>query len=303
MHAWDLTLLTESRHVAPAETDWYVDNILAEDALLKAALERHGLRVTRVGWDDPDFDWSSTRTALFRATWDYFHRFDEFSAWLERVGAQTTLINPARQARWNLDKHYLADLGARGVRVTDTRFIEAGSDTTLVAEVAASGWDELILKPAVSGAARHTYRFSASECASLEAVFADLVAHEALLLQPFQHNILEQGEYSFMVFGGRYTHAVLKVAKPGDFRVQDDFGGSVHVHEATPAQIEFAEAAVAACDPLPAYARVDAFVDNDGQLAVGELELVEPELWFRLHPPAADALAVHVAERWFGAAK
>lgn len=300
MHAWDVTLLTESRHVAPVETDWYVDNILAEDALLQAALERRGLRVSRVGWDDPGFDWSCTRTGLFRATWDYFHRFPEFSAWLERVQEQTTLINPARQVRWNLDKHYLADLQARGVRVTDTRFIEAGSETTLAAEVAASGWDELILKPAVSGAARHTYHFKAGECDAVEAIFAELLRHEALLLQPFQHNIVAHGEYSFMVFGGRCTHAVLKVAKPGDFRVQDDFGGSVHVHEATPAQVAFAEAAVAACEPLPAYARVDAFVDNDGQLAVGELELVEPELWFRLHPPAADALAEHVVQRWFG---
>jgi hypothetical protein len=36
--------------------------------------------------------------------------------------------------------------------------------------------------------------------------------------------------------------------------------------------------------------------DNDGDLAVMELELVEPELFMRLHPPAAEALAQHVAE-------
>ena len=29
------------------------------------------------------------------------------------------------------------------------------------------------------------------------------------------------------MINGQFTHAVLKKAKPGDFRVQDDFGGTV----------------------------------------------------------------------------
>jgi hypothetical protein len=94
-----------------------------------------------------------------------------------------------------------------------------------------------------------------------------------------------------MVIGGRFTHAVCKKARRGDFRVQDDHGGTVVEHDATSEEIDFAEAAVAACSPLPVYGRVDAVRDNDGQLALMELELIEPELFFRLHPPAADALA------------
>jgi hypothetical protein len=31
--------------------------------------------------------------------------------------------------------------------------------------------------------------------------------------------------------------------------------------------------------------------DNNGELAVMELELIEPELWLRYHPPAAEAFA------------
>ena len=57
-----------------------------------------------------------------------------------------------------------------------------------------------------------------------------------------------------------------------------------------------AERAVGGCNPPPIYARVDMLCDNDGDLAVMELELVEPELFMRLHPPAAEALAHHVAE-------
>ena len=38
---------------------------------------------------------------------------------------------------------------------------------------------------------------------------------------------------------------------------------------------------------LPIYARVDIFRDNDGNLALAELEIFEPELWFRLHPESS----------------
>jgi hypothetical protein len=39
------------------------------------------------------------------------------------------------------------------------------------------------------------------------------------------------------------------------------------------------------------YGRVDMFYDNNNILAIGELELIEPELWFRFCPEAADKLA------------
>ncbi|MFO0824011.1 MAG: hypothetical protein U0792_13015 [Gemmataceae bacterium] len=118
-----------------------------------------------------------------------------------------------------------------------------------------------------------------------------LLAQEAMLVQPFQDDVARTGEDTLMVFGGRYTHAVRKVAKPGDFRVQDDHGGTVHEYQPTQEQIELAERAVAACQPRPVYGRVDLIRDNNGRLAVMELELIEPELWLRFHPPAAEAFA------------
>ena len=93
------------------------------------------------------------------------------------------------------------------------------------------------------------------------------------------------------------TFYTLKKAKEGDFRVQDDFGGTVHDYDPTENEIRFAEAAVKACPELPIYARVDIFEDNDGNIALSELELIEPELWFRNYKPAALALAKGVKER------
>lgn len=117
-----------------------------------------------------------------------------------------------------------------------------------------------------------------------------------MLLQEFQNNILENGEISFMVFGGKFTHAVLKKANGGDFRVQDDWGGTVHEYSPSADEIKFAEEVVAKSHPHLPYARVDVMKDNRGKLSLIELELFEPELWFRKHHPAAELFAGIILE-------
>ncbi|MCB0642780.1 MAG: hypothetical protein KDC44_14125, partial [Phaeodactylibacter sp.] len=268
----DVTLLTDHRYVDPKELTPYVRNILQEDGLVLQALQAFGLKVERKDWADPNYDWSQTRTALFRTTWDYFHRFAAFSDWLDHVESRTTLINPITQIRWNMDKRYLLELEAKGVPIVQTQLLEAGTKTNLQALHEDLGWQDTVLKPAVSGGGRHTYRLHPGNYQAHENVFQQLLAEEALLLQPFQRNIVEKGELSLILIDGQYSHAVLKVAKPGDFRVQDDFGGSVHVYTPTAEEIQFAEAAIAACDPQPLYARVDMATDNEDRLAIVELE-------------------------------
>lgn len=296
---YDIILLTETRFAAAeAEAhDWYLRQILTDDRLLADALSSHGLRVARKNWADPDFDWTQTRAAMFRTTWDYFHRFGEFSAWLDRVTAQTRLLNAPDTIRWNMDKHYLLDLEAQGIRIPPTRIVHRGEAITLATLHQETGWhqQETILKPTISGGARHTYRLNPDSWTAHEDIFQQLIAQEDMMLQPLQHRVLSEGEMSLMVMGGRFTHGVLKIAKPGDFRVQDDFGGTAHPHLPAPEAIELAERAVAACQPLPLYARVDLITDNEGELAVMEMELIEPELWFRFHPPAAEVLAEAIA--------
>ncbi|MFO0798690.1 MAG: hypothetical protein U0804_14555 [Gemmataceae bacterium] len=293
----DVALLTDRRYTATAaaEGDWYMGNILADDGLLQAALARRGLTSERVDWADPDVLWSRFRCAVFRTTWDYFDRFSEFSAWLDRVERQTRLCNHGPTVRWNLDKHYLADLDARGVPVVPSRFLERGSTQPLADVLAETGWDEAVVKPCVSGAARHTYRVNRRTAAELQPLLDSLLAAEALLVQPFQADIARTGEDTLMVFDGRFSHAVRKVPKAGDFRVQDDHGGTVHDYEPTAEQVELAERAVATCDPLPVYGRVDLVRDNAGRFALMELELIEPELWLRHHPHAAERFAAGVA--------
>lgn len=293
----DVALLTERRYAASAaaEGDWYLDNILRDDGLLQAALARLGLSSRRVDWADPDVDWSRFRCAVFRTTWDYFDRFREFSAWLARVQQQTRLCNDASLVWWNVDKHYLADLAARGVPVVPSYFVERGCTLSLHELLDATGWDDAVIKPCVSGAARHTHRVDRANAAQIDPVLRPLLAEESFILQPFQHDVLRNGEDTLMVFEGRFTHAIRKLPRPGDFRVQDDYGGSVHPRQPTQEQIDLAQRAMAACHLLPAYGRVDVVRDEEGRYVVMELELVEPELWLRDHPPAATAFAEAIA--------
>ncbi|OEJ99631.1 ATP-grasp domain-containing protein [Roseivirga misakiensis] len=290
-HIYDFIVLTDDRYVNPTSQEDYVQNILLEDGLVVKALEQQGHRVGRKSWSDSDFDWSTTKAVIFRTTWDYFDRFEEWKTWLARVSDLTEMVNPYSLITWNMDKHYLGDLKAKGVNIPETRYIEIGDSTSLFKLQQETGWDNLILKPCISGASRHTYKLNSSNLNAHESIFQSLIAVEAMMLQPFQNNVVDKGEISLMVMGGQFTHAVLKVAKPGDFRVQDDFGGTVHAYEPSREEMAFAEKAVAACSPQPKYARVDIIRDNNGELAVIELELIEPELWFRMNPNAAEVLA------------
>ncbi len=295
----DVVILTEDRYITIDADDVYQRNIEIEETLVADALRARGLRVARRSWSDPSIDWETMRCALFRSTWDYFHRFAEFSAWLTRVSERTRLLNPAPLLRWNIDKHYLAELATQGVAIVPTAFVERGEATPLATVMTRRGWQEIVFKPVVSGAARLTYRVDRATVAAHEVVFADCVASEAMMVQRFEPAIVDAGELSLIVIDGHTTHAVRKIAKAGDFRVQDDHGGTVHPYTPTAAERAFAESAVRACPSLPLYARVDFVRAADGDLRLMELELVEPELFFRFHPPAAEALADAIARQLF----
>ena len=104
-------------------------------------------------------------------------------------------------------------------------------------------------------------------------------------------NIVEEGEISLIMIGGEHTHSVKKKAKKGDFRVQDDHGGTVENYKPSNEEIKFAQRCIEICPERTLYARVDIIYDNENKLALNELELIEPELWFREYPKSAEILA------------
>jgi len=294
----EIALLTEHRYsgMQALEGSWYHANILRDDALLAEALAEHGLTARRVDWADPTVDWSQFRAAVFRTTWDYFERYEEFTTWLRRVERETQLVNASETIWWNLDKHYLADLEARGIPTVPSVYLEAGDARTLHELFAETGWTEAVIKPCVSGAARNTYRVTSANAAEVDNALAEFRAREAFMFQPFIADIVAGGELTLVVIDGIVTHGVRKVPKSGDFRVQDDHGGSWTEYVPSEEEIAFAERAVAACSPRPIYGRVDVVRGADGTLQTMELEMIEPELWLRTHPAAAKRMGRAIAE-------
>ncbi|MBL38418.1 MAG: hypothetical protein CMP07_08410 [Xanthomonadales bacterium] len=290
-----VALVNDHRWIDPPERTAYILNILEEDRILSEAFGAIGCDVSRVDWADPKIDWGRFDAVVIRQTWDYFDRLTEFLAWLDRVESCTRVVNPVEVIRWNCDKRYLVDLAAAGVPTVPTIVIECAIDRRtdvpgLADLMARHGFDEAVIKPAVSGAGRETYRVLRSQADRHEAAWQRLVKAESMLLQPFMPAIVEHGEVSLIVIDNQVTHAVRKIAAAGEFRVQDDHGGTVHPHTPGPAEIAVAQAALAAVPGPVSYARVDLVEAENGPLVM-ELELIEPELFFRRHPDAAGRLA------------
>jgi len=254
-----------------------------DDRLLVEALAARGLSAAFVCWDDPDARWSSAGVVVIRSTWDYHHRLDAFLDWSDFVGSVTRLYNPAAMVRWNSHKRYLIDLADVGVPVVPTEIVPAGHATTL-------GPGRHVIKPAVSVGADRTVRNATQ--ADLDA----LVATDDVLVQQYLPQIETSGELSIVCIGGQPTHVLGKVPAAGDFRAQEQHGASIDLVPLEPAHESIASTALGAVDADTLYARVDV-VPIDGELRVMELELIEPGLWLRWHPPAADAFAAAIARR------
>jgi len=234
---------------------------------------------------------------VFRTIWDYFERFEEFSVWMESVKTQTQLINSYELVQWNIDKHYLLDLEKKGIAIVPTAYVDTGAYQTIEAVCEARGWSDVVIKPAIAGGAFHTHKVLQSERANYEVLFKELVAERDMLIQPFIKSIATRGEASLMIFNGEYTHAILKKAKAGDYRVQDDWGGTVHPYEPSEEEIAFAKACFTSCPSLPVYGRADILWDDDGGILLGELEIIEPELWVRNAPESAGVFAQGILEK------
>ncbi|MDP3269331.1 MAG: hypothetical protein Q8M40_09825 [Legionella sp.] len=288
---YDIVLLTQREYVDPLPGNNYTDNILLEDKLLIEELKQCDLNVIRKSWDDQEFDWSSTSYALFRATWDYFHRFEEFNSWLNNTAKLTCFINSYSLIQENIDKRYLQTLQQKDINIPPTLFLDRKESRTLKKLLEMTGWERAILKPAIAGGARHTYLIDNETVDEYQSIFTQLNVQEYMLLQQFQEQITTKGEVSFIVFGGTYSHAVLKKVKEGDFRVQDDFGGTVHPYIASEPERSFVEKIIKQLEWTPVYARVDVMWDNNNNLCLSELEMLEPELWLRMDQSAAKSMA------------
>lgn len=269
----------------------------ADDELAATALRELGVHVTAVPWTDRSVTWSDFDAVVLRSCWDYHVRFGRFRRWIDRLdGEGVALWNPPPLVRWNWSKSYLRDLESSGVAVVPTRWVSAGEPVSLGGLLDEEGWEAAVVKPAVSASARGTWRTGQDDRQADQARFLRQAARGDLMVQPFLPEIVSGGEWSFVYVDGDCTHAVRKLPAPGDFRVQEEFGGRIRA-ESPPAPLRAqADAVVATLPPGWLYARVDG-IDARGRLLLLELELIEPSLYLRHSPAAATRLATALLTR------
>jgi glutathione synthase/RimK-type ligase-like ATP-grasp enzyme len=270
-------------------------NLFEDDLLLARALKQLGINPIPAVWDDPSVDWASFAALVLRTPWDYFERTAEFRTWLDaRIASGVLMCNAGDILDWNYDKRYLQDLETAGVPLVPTLCIGRGEQADVAALARARGWNEIVVKPTISGGAYRTYRFFVEDAASYRKQIDDTLADRGVLVQPFLPEILSGGELSMLFFDGEYSHAVCKRPRTGDYRVQFQFGGTTESVEVEPELVAQARACVLAAPSLPVYARVDGVV-KDGRFLLMELEVFEPLMFLASHPeaPGRFARAVH----------
>ena len=268
--------------------------LTSDDRLAAEALAAKDVDVVPAIWDDDRTDWSTFQAVVVRSTWDYHTKYADFIGWLDALDAAgVKSINDTQTLRWNADKRYLQHFESRGVNVIPTVYVESASDRTLIEILRVNRWHEAVVKPVVSATAYKTWRTTLATAVDDEERFQRLLGTSAAMVQPFVSEIESEGEWSFQFFGGAFSHAVIKRAQPGEYRVQEEYGGTIEAAPPPDHLLNEATRYIVEAPFTPDYARVDA-VSVGGTLMLMELELIEPDLHFKYDPDAPARFAERV---------
>lgn len=250
-----------------------------EDDQLIEYLQSKGLTLEKAIWNDSNVNWEKYDFVLLKSPWDYFNLIDDFYTWLNALEAkQIKLFNPISTVKWNADKHYLQDIQEAGLKIAPCIFLKTETEIELKPYFDKLNTNTLIVKPAVSGGSKNTFKITAENVDLMNKELNLLLSEEDFIIQPFLKEIEENGEWSLVFFGGEFSHALLKKAKTGDFRVQHVFGGTVHPQTPSKELIAIAQQYVNQFAKNCLYARVDGVMVEEEFLLM-ELELIEPFLF------------------------
>jgi len=268
--------------------------------LVRAFADR-GVTAEIIDWDTADEDWTRFASAVVRSPWDYHRRYDEFMAWVDRVAGLTTLHNSPQILKWNLDKHYLAEMAADGLEVIPTTFVDSPADIDAVADQLGG---DVVVKPTVSAGANNSWRHT-SDAAGAEAHVREILElGKSVMVQPYQRFIDERGETGLLYFDGRYSHAFRKgaILTHGEM-VHNDLYVEEEITARTPKdqERELGDAVMAwlvrRFGEAPLYARVDMVKGSRGVPVLMEVELAEPSFFLHVSPGSPERFVAAVLGR------
>lgn len=258
-----------------------------------APLEARGWMVDQVPWRSPDIDWNVFDAVYIGTPWDYPQDVNRFIDVLERIDrSRAVLVNDLALVHWGLPKTYLRDLESRGADIVPSHWqthLVKGDLVEFFDRIAAA---TLIIKPIVSTNATDTFLLHRETAFRHETALLQTFQNRPFVVQPFIANIKTDGEYSLFYFNNRFSHAIRKIPKAQDFRVQEEHGAEITAVTPDPVLVETADRVLALVTPMPVYARCDLLRGPDGRFLLMELELIEPSMYLRMHPEAPERFAV-----------
>jgi len=246
-----------------------------DEELLVQRLRLGGANVRMLAWDGPSPTPGPDELVVVRSTWNYFDNVEAFLAWVDAV---PRIMNPAAVIRENVRKTYLRDLEARGIPIVPT----AWETDDVEATMRSRGWDRVVIKPVVSAGSFATRRFERAEAKEAQ----DFVAETGrpMMIQRWAPAVETSGERALVWIDGEVSHAVRKSPR---FSSGHEAVTTVPVADDERA---FAAKVLAPLASQLLYARID-MIRDEGELRLMELELVEPSLFLKQHPPALERFA------------
>ena len=209
-----LASCTEAATAAP--------NAHIEMQALVHSLRKCNVSASVVPWDCTVTLWQQYDAVILCQTWDYIDKINEFNAWTSEITQISALLNSAAIVKWNLNKTYLKDLEQEGIPIVPTEYLSASSLTVQTIDHFQSQKGQIVIKPSIGCDASSIETFESFTPMALTHVNSLLnMGQERVLLQPFLSSISTVGELSLIYLQGRFSHAVRKYPKAGDFRVQE----------------------------------------------------------------------------------
>lgn len=254
-------------------TDLVNKNLVPDEQGMLQVFKNNGINPSVVIWDE--VDWTQYKNILIRSPWDYSSKSELFKNKINEAHAVgVNIIHSPEILYWNMDKSYLNELAAKinVVRTICVDQFDCGDTANYFNELG----NTLVFKPKVGAGGRNTFKVNIND----DKKNLKILDETSVLVQPFIPAIVEEGEYSFIYFDGQFSHSVLKNAKAGEFRVQDNHGGTVKKYHPTNDELVIIQQMLEAIPFATIYARVDV-VRHEGSFSLMEMEIIEPELFFR----------------------
>lgn len=267
------------------------------DKLLVKPFYKHGFIIDAIPWDKKDVIWNSYEIVILRSSWDYHYRIPEFITWLEYLNEKrVNLWNPIKIIKWNMNKKYLLDLEKKGVLIIPTLILNKDTIKSVKNSINNKKWKEIIIKPVYGASAYKISKITRDPSTrSFYSLVRDDMMNDDLLVQPFIREITTIGEFSFIFFNKKFSHAIHKKPKRNEFRSQPEFGGSEALYQPTIQQISQAQKILHLVDSPLIYARVDGLIIKN-KFILMELELIEPYLYFEKKGGSAEKFVESVIE-------